>query len=267
MKEDASAHTAVPADPPTWLPPASHRPQWLYMASNHLVSRLNLCSPVTTLNPLLLLPCPPISSSFALPLLVPPLLPALSPAPPPTFPGLLPLPEAARPALSTLHPGLNPPQALCYQLRLPVDARVPRDILLCLCSPPPPLGFPRPSLTAPAQRRREELRCRRRRCCCWRWAGASAVLYSLSKAFAPPAAAAIVFPASARQEQTGPAPAPLVSGAFPAVQTTGRQRTTLASGQKTCNQQGLRWLSFIFCLHLSSHLGFLLGENSAYLLP
>lgn len=121
--------------------------------------------------------------------------------------------------------------------------------------------------TAPAQRRREELRCRRRRCCCWRWAGAAAVLYSLSKAFAPPAAAAIVFPASARQEQTGPAPAPLVSGAFPAVQTTGRQRTTLASGQKTCNQQGLRWLSFIFCLHLSSHLGFLLGENSAYLLP
>lgn len=159
MKEDVSAHTAVSADPPTWLPPASHRPQWLYMASNHLVSRLNLCSPVTTLNPLLLLPCPPVSSSFALPLLVPPLLPALLPAPPPTFPGLLPLPEAARPLLSTLHPGLNPPQALCYQLRLPVDARVPRDILLCLCSPPPPLGFPRPSLTAPAQRRGEELHC------------------------------------------------------------------------------------------------------------
>lgn len=126
------------------------------------------------------------------------------------------------------------------------------------------------SLPQPSEDEKSFTACRRRRrrChCCWRWAGASAVLYSLSKAFAPPAAAAIVFPASARQEQTGPAPAPLVSGAFPAVQTTGRQRTTLASGQKTCNQQGLRWLSIIFCLHLSSHLGFLLGENSSYLLP
>lgn len=134
-------------------------------------------------------------------------------------------------------------------------------------------GLAKPSLGILPQPSEDEksftaCRRRRRRChCCWRWAGASAVLYSLSKAFAPPAAAAIVFPASARQEQTGPAPAPLVSGAFPAVQTTGRQRTTLASGQKTCNQQGLRWLSIIFCLHLSSHLGFLLGENSSYLLP
>lgn len=170
------------------------------MPSHRLLSRFNLCSPVTTLSPLLLLPCPPISSSIALPSLIPTLIPALSPAPPPALSKLLPLPKAALSLLYTSHPGLNPLQPLCYQLRLPVDARVPRDILLCLCSPPPPPRLPSPltHCPSPAKTRRACLhhhRCRRRRrCyhCYWRWAGASAVLYSLSKAVAPPAAAIVL---------------------------------------------------------------------------
>lgn len=201
------------------------------MPSNHLLSRLNLCSPVTTFSPLLLLPCSPISSSIALPFLVPPLIPALLPAPPPTLPKLLPLPKPALSLLYTLHPGLNPPQPLCYQLRLPVDARVPRDILLCLCSLPPPPRLPSPltHCPSPAKTRRASLPAAAAAAAAATAAATTATgggqapprffILSPKPLLLPPLPSCS--PTSTRQEQTGPVPAPLVSGAFPAVQTTG----------------------------------------------
>lgn len=143
-----------------------------------------------------------------------------------------------------------------------------------LTAPAPLASLATHSLPQPSEDKKSCTACRR--CCCrcrcrhchWRWAGASAILYSLSKAkpVAPPAAAIVLPPLLGRSRQALHR-RPWSLGPSLHFRLQELQRTALASGRKNCSQQGLPWLSIIVCLLLSSHLGFLLGENSAYLPP